>query len=1608
MSKFSNTVEYSLRTKLDSSGLNELQGQIASISASIDTMNKKGLLSKSTMHEAQSNLQTLQQALGKSFNSSTGLINVKQLQSELNGLTLGQLEKSFSAAGNTGRQVFGNFLSQIGQIDTSFKSVSSTVDKIANTFGNTVRWGVTASIFQTMQNSIYRAVEYVKELDTSLNNIRIVSGQSAEQMRDFSLYANEAAKNLGQTTTAFTDASLIFLQQGLDQNTSNQLADLTLRMANVTQQDTATASEQITSIMNGYNMTIQETTDAIDVLANVAAQGASDMEELATAESRVAATASTLGVSQEQLAAQISTIISVTRQAPETVGNSLRTLYSRFADLKMGETLEDGVDLGTFSSEIAEVGVQVLDETGNLRNMGDIIEDLMVKWQDLSSAQQISLGTTLAGRYQLNPFLTLMNNMEMYNEQLAIANDSAGTLDEQQAIYMDSLAAKTNQLVAAQEGLVSTLFNPDDYKPAIETLTALINLITDLVNAIGGAGPVFLGLGSILTKVFSKSIGTGINNVITNFERNRQRGANVQAVNELIAQSQQGGEVGQQAQNKINEQMYSTLRTNNAQGMKNAESSHQASLELMRDVFPQAQRMSTEQQEQYNNALKETVTLENRVLQTKNNQVKATKNLENALQESGLKDFYTGKDIDIDELDKQFTDAEYIVKSLASTGESGVYSGLFDADDGETVISSLDTYLSGIRTRNEDVQERMLDATNIGDKLYEQIRGMTSSDDIFSAVADSGLQAAFDAQIADAREFLAKYQSIVEQKEEYDRAMGNATNAQAALDSQRGANRGMGQNISRQIKIQDMVNLAGSVSELAFAWSSFQELGSLVTDDDISAVDKFGSVLGNLLFTIPSIATAIGPLKTGLSGLGVALSAPQILAVVAAFSALMAVIGGVQQAFENEKQAQMDAMNEAKQTLDTVNSQVSSFDTLYEEYRRTGEVSDALKQSAQELSDTLGVQGGNALIASENFDALASSIYNAQEAAAQNSLDTAIQAQQGTLSKSIDGGWFQNGVMYDGSLESDFFAAMGTNPRESNGTDDISGWSSYFGDEYTELLNNPEEPIEYIRSANDAVEYLSEGISEIERQINEASISGESTEQLESRLKTYQDRLAAIQGFLNDETVTSYQASLEQGAAAEIQLHQDEFSNLSGQELIDAYMGLDTAQFATYAQQFSDYSDALQFLINNTSDSAQRISLEAEQAKLGFAQEAKVATDSDQLADDIYKQLDESNLSSEEIVTLRAELDYNTLVENINEIIERVNNGEDIEDIIADIKPQPISEMPTTNVRTDEDITALQEELDMTADEYNDYVDAMRAGDGELGPQGEGIQQINAALEENAALLKDAEKAQRDAQDEYGEASEEYEEATKTVEEYSEAIDNNEQLLEDIESRAVESAKGVEELSEVFEDSAKSIRTASKDSLEYTDAVNSLVPGLEHLLNIDMSGWDQALTNEFVSQNLNDIEAAINGDIYALQRLRSAAAMEIMVQAGLDPNTSPELYQQMLNIIDWANLNLPDLQAGASIDNTVFMAQLDNMVKNAYAAGYSIDEILAALNGMGLDAEISYEAQPITWTVDVPKVYSQAAEAAGKAAPHAHGRQGEAQEHRRGAVGTARGADAGA
>ena len=323
MAKYSNTIEYKLKTTVDMTGVNQLKANLNSVATDLRYMRSINPVREESIDSAITSINRMKKAFGEALDYRTGMLNMSKLQKSIDGVSFSKLYKEMSLLDAKSKNTFVDMVAQMNKVQTGVKTMSSAMDKMINTMGNTARWAVSASIIQTMSQRFADAVQYVKELDKSLNDIRIVTGLSAENMREFTFQANEAAKALGQTTVGFTNASLIFAQQGYSLKASAELAALTLKTANVTGQETAEVSEQLTSLLNGFKINgndIAAATAAVDKLAKVAAVGAADLEELATAESKVASTANTLGVSQDQLVAQLSTIISVTRQAPKLLG----------------------------------------------------------------------------------------------------------------------------------------------------------------------------------------------------------------------------------------------------------------------------------------------------------------------------------------------------------------------------------------------------------------------------------------------------------------------------------------------------------------------------------------------------------------------------------------------------------------------------------------------------------------------------------------------------------------------------------------------------------------------------------------------------------------------------------------------------------------------------------------------------------------------------------------------------------------------------------------------------------------------------------------------------------------------------------------------------------------------------------------------------------------------------------------------------------------------------------------------------------------------------------------------------------------------------------------
>ena len=102
----------------------------------------------------------------------------------------------------------------------------------------------------------------------------------------------------------------------------------------------------------------------------------------------------------------------------------------------------------------------------------------------------------------------------MYNKSLQISIDSAGTLQEQQDIYMESVTAHLQQMRTEAEKTYDILFDTDTVNGFIDTFTGLNSVLNTFLKGLGGGANDFVNFGALLSNIFNKQIAHGINNTI--------------------------------------------------------------------------------------------------------------------------------------------------------------------------------------------------------------------------------------------------------------------------------------------------------------------------------------------------------------------------------------------------------------------------------------------------------------------------------------------------------------------------------------------------------------------------------------------------------------------------------------------------------------------------------------------------------------------------------------------------------------------------------------------------------------------------------------------------------------------------------------------------------------------------------------------------------------------------------------------------------------------------------------------------------------------------------------------------------------------------------------
>ena len=509
----------------------------ANIESLMQDLQRIGTTSSNTDYIA-SNVQAaaraaldLQQNLRAAINPDTGNLNLEAFNANLraSGRTLADYQALLSSLGPSGQETFMNLARAIQQAEEPLVRTNRLMSDLWTTMRNTVRWQITASALQGFTGAISDAYRYAQDLNESLTNIRIVTEYSTEQMREFAQYANESAQRLSTTTTDYTDAALIYYQQGLPEEEVQARTETTIRLAQAAGISTREASEELTAIWNNFYDGSQSLEYYADVLVRLGADTASSSEEISEGLQQFASVADMVGLSYEYAASALATITATTRESANTVGTALRTLFARIQGLRLGETLEDGVDLNKYSTALEKVGVQVLDVNGDLRDMDDILTDLGSVWETLSSAQQVALAQTVAGVRQYTRLVALMDNWGFFQENLASAVGAEGSLQVQADIYAESWEAARDRVTAAAENIYDSVINDQLFIDLDNALTPVLNTIADMADALGGLPGILALVATGMNRAFGDKIAQSLRDMVYNINYFRNRNQDSEA-----------------------------------------------------------------------------------------------------------------------------------------------------------------------------------------------------------------------------------------------------------------------------------------------------------------------------------------------------------------------------------------------------------------------------------------------------------------------------------------------------------------------------------------------------------------------------------------------------------------------------------------------------------------------------------------------------------------------------------------------------------------------------------------------------------------------------------------------------------------------------------------------------------------------------------------------------------------------------------------------------------------------------------------------------------------------------------------------------------------------
>lgn len=375
----------------------------------------------------------------------------------------------------------------------AIKASKTFGEQLKSAFGNLSVYISAAAIINVVKNAIEDMVIQVKELDSSLVELKKVTDLEGNSLEEFTEDAFKLGEEVGRTGKEVIDATTVFARSGYDVQDALDLSKVALVMTNVGDGigDVENAATSLISVLKAYDLEVSDAMYVTDLLNQVSNTSAINFEDLTEGVQRTGAVFAKSDTSIEELTGLLTGANEVMQNIEKT-SSGLVTVSQRLRGItKLSDDGYEGISkLSTEFKRIANI--DIYDAQGQLRGTFDILNDMAKVFPTLNKNQQQYLAELAAGKRQVTVLQSLLGNWESVDEAVKNATNATGSAMAENEKFLNSVEGKVNQLQSAWQNFSRKSIDSNWVKNILSTGTSIIKLFDNIGNVLLVLGGIIL------------------------------------------------------------------------------------------------------------------------------------------------------------------------------------------------------------------------------------------------------------------------------------------------------------------------------------------------------------------------------------------------------------------------------------------------------------------------------------------------------------------------------------------------------------------------------------------------------------------------------------------------------------------------------------------------------------------------------------------------------------------------------------------------------------------------------------------------------------------------------------------------------------------------------------------------------------------------------------------------------------------------------------------------------------------------------------------------------------------------------------------------------------